>query len=150
MSVPAFFSGKLPSTVCGFKDELCRTGKNIKIGNQTAPVNNPTGQKIAANDTKSSSGFLSNFKKKVSGIFSGASISSLMNSGTSGNSFVPAAASTVTAPPPPPPSFGKPKTRIGTGDGIKSKFGQFGSAAVSVDGVSGFAFRGNQFDSDWS
>ena len=109
----------VPSTKCGFRDTLCHL-KNGKSENNAAPANNPTGQKIATNETKPGGGFLHSFKKKVAGLFSGAAFSSLMNSGAPGNSFAPPA--TSMAPPPLPPAFGSaneakvdPHTRIGTG-----------------------------------
>lgn len=114
----------VPSTNCGYRDLLCQTKKNGKIGSNAAPANNPTGQKVATNEVQKSGGLLSNFKKKVSGLFSGASLSSLMN--PAGNSLAPPSvlnthysALTTMAPP---PSFGSlkeakvdPHTRIGTG-----------------------------------
>ena len=118
----------VPSTECGYRDALCQMKKNGKVGSNAAPANNPTEQKVAPNEVQKSSGFLSNFKKKVSGLFAGASISSLMNPDIKANSFASplithnSSLITSPAPPPPPPAFGSlneakvdPHTRIGTG-----------------------------------
>ena len=112
-----------PPTLCRFRDVDC-LAKQLKNGGQIGANPAPANQsnQVASQMTKPAGNWLQRIGKKITGAFSGASLSALNHSSKPGNSWLPATTAPAIAAPPPPPTFTNlndakldPHNRIGTG-----------------------------------
>ena len=94
-----------PPTLCRFRDVLCLENQKNNGGQISAKITDNSGKpQIASVAPKSESNWFKRVSKKVASAFFGASLSTLVNPSSAGNSFLPAATAPV-APPPPPTSL---------------------------------------------
>ncbi len=138
-----------PPNQCRFRDWACweeqrKNGGRLSANTPLAPP--PEHSQSASVAPKSEGNWFKRMGQKISGAFSGASLSALVHPSRPGHSFLPATAATVAAPPlPPPPSFATlneakldPHNRVGTGgeDLFSSNF-HWSTPLISLPGRGG-------------
>ena len=90
-----------PPTLCRFRDVLCLENQKKNGGQISANTTDNSGKpQIASVAPKSESNWFKRVSKKVASAFFGASLSTLVNPSSAGNSFLPAATAPVAPPPP--------------------------------------------------